>query len=208
MAVELKNDMDKMSYALGMNISASVLQLPLEVNRELIIAAVTELLRGGQPQLSQEEYQTAMQAFQQKLQQEASERKRKDGEANAAEGRKFLDENAKKEGVKITASGLQYLVLKEGEGDCPKATDTVKVHYEGTLINGQIFDSSVKRGEPVEFPLNHVIPGWTEGVQLMKPGAKYRFFIPSELAYGEHGAGEAIGPNCTLIFDVELIGIK
>jgi len=208
MAVELKNDMEKISYALGMNISASVLQLPLKVNHELIIAAVTDLLRGGQPQLTQEEYQSAMQEFQKMLQQEAAEKNRKSGEENAAAGRKFLEENAKKEGVKVTPSGLQYLVIKEGEGDCPKATDTVKVHYEGTLISGQIFDSSVKRGEPVEFPLNHVIPGWTEGVQLMKPGAKYRFFIPSELAYGEHGAGEAIGPNSTLIFDVELIAVK
>lgn len=208
MAVELKNDMEKISYALGMNISASVLQLPLKVNHELIIAAVTDLLRGGQPQLTQEEYQSAMQEFQKMLQQEAAEKNRKSGEENAAAGRKFLEENAKKEGVKVTPSGLQYLVIKEGEGDSPKATDTVKVHYEGTLISGQIFDSSVKRGEPVEFPLNHVIPGWTEGVQLMKPGAKYRFFIPSELAYGEHGAGEAIGPNSTLIFDVELIAVK
>ena len=115
--------------------------------------------------------------------------------------------NAAKEGVQVTASGLQYLVLQEGTGASPAATDTVKVHYEGTLINGQIFDSSIKRGEPVEFPLNHVIPGWTEGLQLMKIGAKYRFFIPSELAYGEHGAGEMIPPNSALIFEVELLDI-
>jgi len=208
MAVELKTDLDKISYGLGMNISASVLQLPLEVNREIVIAAVTELLRGGQPQLKQEEYQAIMHQFQQMLQQIVAEKKQQAGAKNAEEGKKFLEENAKKGGVKVTDSGLQYLVLKEGEGASPKATDTVKVHYEGTLINGQIFDSSVKRGEPVEFPLNQVIPGWTEGVQLMKPGAKYRFFIPSELAYGEHGAGEMIGPNSTLIFEVELLEVK
>jgi FKBP-type peptidyl-prolyl cis-trans isomerase FkpA len=124
------------------------------------------------------------------------------------EGQKFLKENAAKEGVKTTKSGLQYLVLKEGTGKSPKATDTVLVHYRGTLINGQEFDSSYKRNEPIEFPLNHVIKGWTEGVQLMKEGAKYRFFIPSNLAYGSNGAGNAIGPDETLIFEVELLKVR
>ena len=208
MAVELKNDQDKLSYTLGMNISASILQLPLELNKEVVIACVADLLRGGQPQIEQQEYQKIMQDFQKQLQTIAAEEKKKAGEANAEISRKFLEENAKKEGVKVTNSGLQYIVLEEGNGEKPKATDTVKVHYEGTLINGQIFDSSIKRGEPVEFPLNHVIPGWTEGLQLMRPGAKYRFFIPSDLAYGEHGAGDMIAPNSALIFDVELIEVK
>ena len=208
MAVELKNDQDKLSYTLGMNISASILQLPLELNKEVVIACVADLLRGGQPQIEQQEYQKIMQDFQKQLQTIAAEQKKKTGEANAEISRKFLEENAKKEGVKVTNSGLQYIVLEEGNGENPKATDTVKVHYEGTLINGQIFDSSIKRGEPVEFPLNHVIPGWTEGLQLMRPGAKYRFFIPSDLAYGEHGAGDMIAPNSALIFDVELIEVK
>ena len=208
MAVELKNDQDKLSYTLGMNISASILQLPLELNKEVVIACVADLLRGGQPQIEQQEYQKIMQDFQKQLQTIAAEQKKKAGEANAEISRKFLEENAKKEGVKVTNSGLQYIVLEEGNGENPKATDTVKVHYEGTLINGQIFDSSIKRGEPVEFPLNHVIPGWTEGLQLMRPGAKYRFFIPSDLAYGEHGAGDMIAPNSALIFDVELIEVK
>lgn len=208
MAVELKNDQDKLSYTLGMNISASILQLPLELNKEVVIACVADLLRGGQPQIEQQEYQKIMQDFQKQLQTIAAEEKKKAGEANAEISRKFLEENAKKEGVKVTDSGLQYIVLEEGSGESPKATDTVKVHYEGTLINGQIFDSSIKRGEPVEFPLNHVIPGWTEGLQLMRPGAKYRFFIPSDLAYGEHGAGDMIAPNSALIFDVELIEVK
>lgn len=123
-------------------------------------------------------------------------------------GQQFLQENAKKEGVKTTASGLQYEVLTPGTGKSPKATDTVLVHYKGTLINGTEFDSSYKRGEPIEFPLNQVIKGWTEGVQLMKEGAKYRFFIPSNLAYGPRGAGGAIGPDETLIFDVELLKVR
>jgi len=123
-------------------------------------------------------------------------------------GQQFLQENAKKEGVKTTPSGLEYLVLKEGTGRQPKATDVVEVNYRGTLIDGKEFDSSYKRGEPISFPLNRVIPGWTEGVQLMKEGAKYRFFIPSKLAYGSNGAGGVIGPDETLIFDVELLKVN
>lgn len=129
-------------------------------------------------------------------------------ETELEKGEAFLKENAKKDGVKTTATGLQYKVLKEGEGKSPKATDTVKVNYEGKLIDGKVFDSSYKRGEPIEFPLNGVIPGWTEGVQLMKEGATYEFTIPSKLAYGERGAGGAIPPNATLIFKVELIQVK
>ncbi|CAN5591833.1 hypothetical protein BH09VER1_BH09VER1_41110 [soil metagenome] len=123
-------------------------------------------------------------------------------------GQEFLKENATKEGVKTTASGLQYKVLREGSGKQPMATDTVEVNYEGKLINGTVFDSSYKRGESISFPLNQVIPGWTEGLQLMKEGAKYQFFIPSNLAYGKRGAGGAIGPDEALIFDVELIKVQ
>ncbi len=130
-------------------------------------------------------------------------------QSSAAEkGQQFLKENAKLEGVKTTSSGLQYKVLREGSGKQPAATDTVEVNYEGKLINGTVFDSSYKRGESISFPLNQVIPGWTEGVQLMKEGAKYQFYIPSNLAYGSRGAGGAIGPDETLIFDVELIKVK
>jgi FKBP-type peptidyl-prolyl cis-trans isomerase FkpA len=128
-------------------------------------------------------------------------------ESPKEKGEQYLAENAKKEGVKTTASGLQYTVLKEGSGASPKATDTVRVHYRGTFLNGTEFDSSIKRNEPAEFPLNRVISGWTEGVQLMTPGAKYQFVIPSHLAYGESGAGGLIGPNETLIFEVELLAI-
>lgn len=126
----------------------------------------------------------------------------------ADKGQEFLKENAKQEGVKTTASGLQYKVLREGSGKQPSATDTVEVNYEGKLINGTVFDSSYKRGQSISFPLNQVIPGWTEGVQLMKEGAKYQFYIPSNLAYGPRGAGGLIGPNETLIFDVELIKVQ
>jgi FKBP-type peptidyl-prolyl cis-trans isomerase FkpA len=129
-------------------------------------------------------------------------------ESPLEKGQKFLAKNRNEDGVKTTASGLQYKVLKEGSGKHPSASDTVVCHYRGTLLDGTEFDSSYKRGEPAEFPLNRVIPGWTEGVQLMKEGSKYRFFIPSDLAYGENGAGGLIGPNETLIFEVELIKIK
>jgi len=129
-------------------------------------------------------------------------------QSSLEKGQTFLAENAKKDGVKTTASGLQYEVLTPGTGKSPKATDVVQVNYRGTTIDGKEFDSSYKRGEPIEFPLNGVIPGWTEGVQLMKEGAKYRFFIPSNLAYGASGAGSAIGPNETLIFDVELLKVR
>lgn len=123
-------------------------------------------------------------------------------------GETFLADNAKREGIKVTDSGLQYEVLTEGTGDKPSAADRVTVHYTGTLINGEVFDSSVERGQPVTFPLGNVIPGWTEGVQLMSPGAKYKFYIPAKLGYGERGAGGKIGPNQTLIFEVELISIE
>ena len=208
MAREFKNDTEKFSYALAMNMSAHLLKMPIELDREIIIEAVTALLRGNQPDMSQEDYQQTMQKFQATMEEKANAEAQKAASENSEKGKAYLAENAKKEGVKVTASGLQYEVIKEGSGKKPAATDTVSVHYEGTLINGQVFDSSIRRGQPVEFPLNRVIPGWTEGVQLMSVGSKYRFVIPSNLAYGEHGAGGAIGPNETLIFEVELLDIK
>ncbi|NRB70265.1 MAG: FKBP-type peptidyl-prolyl cis-trans isomerase, partial [Vibrio sp.] len=130
------------------------------------------------------------------------------GSKAAKEGKAFLEENAKKDGVKVTESGLQYEVIEAGEGDSPSEDDIVEVHYEGTLVNGEVFDSSYERGEPTVFPLNRVIPGWTEGLQLMKEGAKYRFVIPAELAYGDREVGGQIPPNSTLIFTVELLDVK
>ena len=151
--------------------------------------------------ISEEEANVILQEYFQNLANKALE-------ANSEAGKAFLAENAKREEVTTTASGLQYEVLLEGEGDSPKATDEVTVHYHGTLIDGSVFDSSVERGQPATFPVNGVIPGWIEALQLMKPGAKYKLFIPSDLAYGERGAGQMIGPNSTLIFEVELISIK
>ena len=207
MAREFKNDTEKFSYALAMNMSAHLLKMPIELDREIIIEAVTALLRGNQPDMSQEDYQQTMQKFQATMEEKANAEAQKAASENSEKGKAYLAENAKKEGVKVTASGLQYEVIKEGTGKKPAATDTVSVHYEGTLINGQVFDSSIRRGQPVEFPLNRVIPGWTEGVQLMSVGSKYRFFIPAELAYGDRGAPGAIPPCAALIFDVELLAI-
>ena len=209
MAREFKNDTEKFSYAMGINMASHLMQLPIALDKEIIIEAVSSLLRGQQPEMSQEDYQKTMQKFQKTMQEQAAAEQSKAAAANEEIGKAYRDDNAKKEGVKVTASGLQYEVLKEGTGKQPaSASDTVSVHYEGKLINGEIVDSSIRRGEPAEFPLNRVIPGWTEGVQLMKEGAKYRFVIPPALAYGEHGAGGAIGPNETLIFEVELLKVK
>ena len=207
MAIELKNEQDKFSYALGMNISASVLQLPLDVNKEVIIQCVTDLLNGAQPQLEEKEYHQIMQDFQKKLQEIANEQKKKVADENAKVSADFLTENAKKDGIKVTESGLQYEVITEGNGKKPSATDRVKCHYEGTLIDGTLFDSSIKRGQPAVFGVNQVIKGWVEALQLMSEGSKWRLFIPSELGYGAQQAGEMIPPHSTLIFEVELIEV-
>ena len=207
MAIELKSDSDRLSYALAMNFAVSIQQLPVKVDLPLLGNAVAEILNGGEFLLSKEEYAAQMRRLQE-LMQEVEEKKNADSEEVLAAEKKFFEENGKKQGVITTKSGLQYQVLVEGSGEKPKRTDVVKVHYEGQLPNGKVFDSSIARGEPIEFPLDHVIPGWTEGVQLMKVGAKYRFFIPSRLGYGAHGAGNAIPPHSTLIFVVELLDIK
>ena len=207
MAIELKNDSDRLSYALAMNFAISIQQLPVKVDLPLLGNAVAEILNGGEFQLTKEEYAVQMRRLQELLQEVEAKKNAGSEEILAAE-KKFFEENAKKQGVVTTRSGLQYQVLVEGNGEKPGPRDTVKVHYEGQLPNDTVFDSSIARGEPIEFPLDHVIPGWTEGLQLMKTGAKYRFFIPSRLGYGAHGAGNAIPPHSTLIFVVELLGVK
>lgn len=193
--------MDKLSYAWGLAMGSQLKGMGVkDLNVEDFCNAVKAVFNGENPELSPEEAQKLINEYLTDLQEKAS--------ALAKEaGLKFLEENGKKEGVKTTPSGLQYVVEKEGEGKSPSPTDEVTVHYTGTLIDGTVFDSSVARGEPATFPLNRVIPGWTEGLQLMKEGAKYKFFIPSDLAYGPHGAGNAIPPHSTLIFDVELIKV-
>ncbi|MBE6389503.1 MAG: FKBP-type peptidyl-prolyl cis-trans isomerase [Lentisphaerae bacterium] len=206
MAVELKNDSDRLAYAVAMNFATSIRQLPVKLDLGLLGNAVAELLNGGELQLSNAEYAAEMRKLQELLQ-EVERQKDADSEAVLAAEKKFFEANGKIQGVITTKSGLQYQVLKEGSGDKPGRRDTVKVHYEGKLTDGKVFDSSIARGEPIEFPVDQVIPGWTEALQLMKTGAKYRLFIPSRLGYGAHGAGSAIPPHATLIFEVELLGV-
>ena len=194
--------MDKVSYALGIGIGRQLADMGAnDIVTEDFAAAMKDVLTGAQLQIDETEAQAMVQEY---LQRKGEERLKN----VKAEGEAFLAENAKKEGIVTLPSGLQYQVLQEGNGKSPKATDQVKCHYEGTLINGKVFDSSYRRGEPDTFPLNGVIAGWTEGLQLMKEGAKYRFFIPFNLAYGTRGAGQDIPPYATLIFDVELIEVK
>lgn len=197
----------KTSYALGMNIMGNLAELPIEIDVESVIAAIKDVSAGNKPALEVEEYHKYMQDFQRKVQQAGQQAVAKAAENNKKAGAEFLAENAKKEGVKVTASGLQYRVITEGSGRKPAASDKVKVHYTGKLTDGTVFDSSVQRGEPIDFALNQVIAGWTEGVQLMATGSKYEFFIPSNLAYGDRGAGNAIPPGATLIFEVELLEV-
>lgn len=193
--------MDKVSYALGMSIGHQLQQMnATSLDIDDFGQAIKDVFAGN-ARLTDSEAQIAVQSF---FQQKAEEQ----AKAAKAEGENFLAENAKKPGVKVLPSGLQYQVLREGNGRRPTATDQVECHYEGTLINGQVFDSSYRRGETATFGLNQVIKGWTEGLQLMQEGAKYRFFIPYNLAYGEQGAGQAIPPYAALIFDVELVKVK
>lgn len=201
--------MDQLSYALGLGIGHQLLQMNAEgLNIDDFAQAIKDVMTGGELKMKEAEAQQMVQQFfaeQEALQQAANAEK---GKAAKAEGEQFLAENTKKEGVKTTASGLQYQVLRDGNGKQPKATDQVECHYEGTLIDGTKFDSSYDRGQTATFPLNQVIAGWTEGLQLMHEGAKYRFFIPYQLAYGERGAGASIPPYAALVFDVELVAVK
>ena len=193
--------MDKISYALGLGIGQQIKSMNIEnFSIEDFAKSISDVMEDKETAFTSREAQVMLQEFFQKKQKEEAEK-------FIAEGKAYLDENAKKEGVTVTKSGLQYEVLQEGTGKSPKATDTVRCHYEGRLLDGSVFDSSYKRGEPADFGLNQVIPGWTEGVQLMKEGAKYRFTIPYLLAYGEQGAGARIPPFSTLVFDVELIKV-
>ena len=202
-----KDERAQLSYALGINIAEYLRGMPMEPDIELVIEGLRDIVARA-PKMSQEEYNRAMHRCQEKMRAAAQTRAAEDAAKHKAEGAAFLAENGKKPGIRTTPSGLQYEVLSEGSGKSPAASDTVRVHYTGKLLNGTVFDSSVERGEPAEFGLSQVIAGWTEGLQLMKPGAKYRFFIPSELAYGEHGAGNSIPPHATLIFDVELLAVR
>ncbi len=196
------------SYSIGTMIAGNLKQQGVKVDLAELTKGLTDILEGKKPRLDQAQVQKVMAAFQQE-QMKAQEGKAAEAAGkNKEEGAAFLAKNGKDEGVVTTASGLQYKILKQGDGAKPAATDKVKVHYHGTLLDGKVFDSSVDRGEPISFPLDGVIKGWTEGVQLMPVGSKFKFFIPSDLAYGDGGAGADIGPGSTLIFEVELIAIE
>lgn len=200
--------MDKVSYALGLGIGQQLSQMGAsELNIDDFAQAIKDVIAGAELKVQHREAQQIVQEYFAKQEKKINAQRAEQGKAQKEAGEKYLAENAKKEGVVTTGSGLQYKVLTEGKGKQPTAKDTVKCHYEGFLIDGTVFDSSVQRGEPATFALQQVIAGWTEGVQLMKEGAKYRFFIPYRLAYGEGGAGAAIPPYATLIFDVELIQV-
>jgi len=200
---QLKDQKDKVSYSIGMNIGFNLSKQKVDINPEILAAGIKDAI-AGKPQLTQDQVKDVMAQFEKDMEQKQKEA----GEKNKTEGAKFLEENKKKEGVKTTASGLEYKVEKEGTGAQPKPTDMVTVNYRGTLINGTEFDSSYKRGQPATFPVNGVIKGWTEALQLMKVGSKYQVVVPANLAYGERAVSPEIGPNATLIFEVELLDAK
>ena len=200
--------MDKVSYSLGIGIGRQLAQMGAnELNIDDFAQAIKDVLAAGTLKVDEREAQKTVQDFFEQQEKKQRQKAEEAGKAAREAGEKYLSENANKEGVTTTASGLQYMVISEGSGKQPKATDKVKCHYEGMLTDGTLFDSSIQRGEPAVFGLNQVISGWTEGLQLMKEGAKYRFFIPYHLGYGERGAGASIPPYAALIFDVELIEV-
>ena len=205
---ELKSENDKVSYSIGLDIGSTFKKQKMDINLEILTAGMKDGVSGKTPLLNEAQVKETMAAFSKSMMEKQAADAKEASAKNAAAGEKFLAENKTKEGVKTTASGLQYKVMKEGTGASPKETDMVVVNYKGTLINGTEFDSSYKRNEPATFPVNRVIKGWTEALLLMKPGAKYQIFVPASLGYGERGAGQDIGPNETLIFDVELVSVK
>jgi len=204
LALDLDNDKKRFSYIIGLQIGQQLKGDNIDLDEQAFMAAIRDMAAGKQPRLSKSEIQAVLQ----KVQQQRAAEAQKAADENRRKGQEFLSVNSKKAGVKTLPSGLQYKVIRAGTGKSPKATDTVKVDYRGTLIDGTVFDSSYKRGQPATFPVNGVIKGWTEALQLMKEGAKWQIYVPSELAYGPRGAGGQIGPNETLIFDVELLSIK
>ncbi|HSE12861.1 MAG TPA: FKBP-type peptidyl-prolyl cis-trans isomerase [Rudaea sp.] len=204
---KFKTEKEKYGYMVGMDVARSIGQIKDEVDTTAVIQALQTSLKGEKTTLTDAEALAVRQEFMQKLQGKQVAKMKEEADKNQKEGDAFLAKNKDKAGVKVTASGLQYEVIKQGTGPKPKATDIVKVDYTGTKIDGTKFDSSIDRGQPATFPLNQVVAGWTEGLQLMPVGSEYKFYIPGKLAYGERGPAQ-IGPNATLIFDVKLIGIE
>ena len=199
-----KNQKEKMSYIIGMDIGNNLKKQGIDIETNILINGIKDAFASAKSLLSEQEIRETLATFQKEMQAKQEEI----GKKNKKEGEAFLAENKKKEGVKTLPSGLQYKVINAGTGKKPKLTDTVTAHYRGTLIGGAEFDSSYKRGQPASFSVSGVIPGWTEALQLMEEGTKWELFIPTSLAYGERGAGAMIGPNATLIFEVELISIQ
>jgi FKBP-type peptidyl-prolyl cis-trans isomerase FklB len=204
---DLTNPKQRASYAIGLDIATNLKAREFDLDSKALAAGIADAL-ADKPALKPEEVHEVLMKLQQEMMSKGETKNKADSEKNQKAGEAFLAENGKKEGVKTTESGLQYKVLKAGGGVSPKKTDTVKVHYHGTLIDGKVFDSSVQRGEPVTFPVEGVIPGWVEALQLMKVGDKWQLFVPSKLAYGERSPDPTIGPNATLVFEVELLGIE
>lgn len=205
---ELKTPKQQASYGIGLNIGKQLAGDAEDIDTDAVIRGIRDSLTKAKPALSEDQIRAALTSYGKEMQAKAEAKAKIAGEKNKGASDKYLAENAKKPGVKTTASGLQYKVLKEGKGPMPKATDKVRVHYHGTLIDGTVFDSSVERKEPAEFPVNRVIPGWVEALQLMHVGDKFQLTIPSKLAYGENGTPDgSIGPNSVLNFEVELLEI-
>ena len=206
--MSFSSNKEKISYIIGRDMAANFKKQGIEVDPEIFLQGFKEALSGAESKLNPEEVQAAMMALQQEMQSRQAAGKGAMAEANKQEGEAFLAQNKTREGITTLPSGLQYMVLQEGNGASPGPTDKVTTHYHGTLIDGTVFDSSYERGQPATFPVNGVISGWTEALQRMQEGAKWRLFLPANLAYGAQGAGEDIGPNATLIFDVELISVN
>jgi FKBP-type peptidyl-prolyl cis-trans isomerase len=207
-AATIKTAADSVSYSIGVQIARQLKEQPMQINPDMVVAGLTDALAGN-AKLSEEQVQVIFQRLQEQMMKEQQAMNQVQGEQNRKAGEAFLAENGKRAGVVTMPSGLQYEILTPGTGASPKATDQVTVHYRGTLIDGQPFDASYDRGEPATFVLNQVIPGWTEGLQQMKVGGKYKFFIPGDLAYGPGGRpGSPIGPNATLVFEVELLKVN
>lgn len=204
----MKIDMDKVSYILGQSIGGDFKHQGFDINVETFIESFKDAFAGNPSKMRVSEMQQIMMAFKSAVQEQNQGANTQNSHENLEKGQAFLEENKNKEGIIETSSGLQYRVIEEGTGKTPTASDTVETHYEGKTIDGNIFDSSIKRGAPITFPVNGVIMGWQEALQLMKEGAKYELFIPHNLAYGPNGSGSAIGPYETLIFDVELISVQ
>ncbi len=205
---ELANGNDRVSYSVGYQVGGDFKRQGVELNPDLFVKGIQDAMSGAKPLMTQQEMNKTLVDLKKKIVTAQREEQKKSAEKNLADGKKFLEANAKKEGVTTLPSGLQYKVIAKGTGASPKKTDSVTVHYKGTLIDGTEFDSSYKRGQPATFRVDGVIAGWTEALTLMKPGAKWQLFIPANLAYGERGAGSRIGPNSTLIFEVELIKVN